>query len=54
MSAPTAVLPAASTALSANDPQLGIQLDINQIAEKWGHPNANGMANSAEPMQVTP
>ena len=52
MSAPAAILPAASTALSVIAAQSGIQLDAHQIAEKWGHPN--GLVNHAEPKQVLP
>ena len=50
MSAPAAIPPVASTALSVNAAQPAIQLDATQIAEKWGHPN--GLANHAEPKQV--
>ena len=50
MSAPAAILPAASTALSVNAAQPAIQLNPDQIAEKWGHPN--GLTNHPEPQQV--
>ncbi len=50
MSAPAVILPAASTALSVNAAQPAIQLNADQIAEKWGHPN--GLANHPEPKQV--
>lgn len=50
MSVPAPILPAASTALSADAAQPGIQLDVNQIAQKWGH--SNGLVNHAEPKQV--
>ncbi len=50
MSAPAAIPPVASTALSVNAAQPAIQLDATQIAEKWGHPN--GLATHAQPKQV--
>lgn len=54
MLAPAAILPAASTALSANGLQPGIQLDVNQIAEKWGHSNGVGHHAPATQVQLQP